>query len=192
MGTHWRALKATSVVLGLALAAAIGTNFGCGGASRDAGVSADANGGTGPKETLSPDEEAIVKEVRASGINVMTATELKEALASETPPVVVDALSAESYAATHIKGSISLPLDQIQAMAAQQLPDKSARIVVYCASFHCGASTSAATALKKLGYTNVYDFKGGLKQWRELGWPVEGSHADKSATHLTGKGSVVV
>jgi len=153
-------LKAAALFLGLALAAIVGCK-------------------SGSKEALSAEDQAIVDEVRASGIRVMTAAELKMELASETPPVVVDVLSADSYAAFHILGSISLPSDQIQATAAQRLPDKSARIVVYCASFTCGASTAAATALQKLEYTNVYDFKGGLKQWRELGGPIEGSAAEK-------------
>ena len=163
MAAHQWMLRVASVVLGLVLAAAFAANFGC------------SCGCGGSKESLSADDQAVVDEVRASGINVMTATELKKELASERPPVVVDVLSAESYAATHIKGSISIPSERIPEAAAQQLPDKTARIVVYCASFQCAASTGAASALQKLGYTNVYDFKGGLKQWRELGGPVEGS-----------------
>lgn len=160
MDTRLRLLKAVALVLGLALAAMVGCR-------------------SGSEEGLSAEEQAIVDEVRASGIHVMTAAELKMELASEKPPVVVDVLSAESYAAFHIPRSISLPSDQIHGTAAQRLPDKSARIIVYCASFTCGASTAAATALQKMGYTNVHDFKGGLKQWRELGGPIEGSAAEK-------------
>ena len=175
-------LKAASAVLGLALAATIAADFGCAGGPEGKPGDSAALGGCGcggPKEVLSPEQQALLNELRAQGIHVMTATELRKALASEKPPVVVDVLPAESYAAAHVKGAISIPSAQIQGAAARQLPDKSARIVVYCASFHCGASTSAATALQKLGYTNVYDFKGGLKQWRELGLPIEGSEAGK-------------
>jgi rhodanese-related sulfurtransferase len=172
MNTRLRLLGAASFLPGLVLAA----NFGCAGAGQNSGNGPIVQGALcGPKEALSAEDQAIVEEVRASGINVMTAAELKAELASEKPPVVVDVLSAESYAAGHIKGSISAPSDRMQEVAARRLPDKSARIVVYCASFECGASTSAAAALQKLGYTNVYDFKGGLKQWRELGGPMEGS-----------------
>ncbi len=176
MRTRLSWFKAAAILSGLAVAA----NFGCSGAGVSSGNSQIVRGSLcGSKEALSPEDQAIVDEVRASGINVMTAAELMKELISGKPPSVVDALSAESYAAGHIKGSISAPSDEIQGMAAQRFPDKRARIVVYCASFQCGASTAAATALRKLGYSNVYDFKGGLKQWRELGGPIEVSEAGR-------------
>jgi rhodanese-related sulfurtransferase len=174
MDTRLKMLKAATVVLGLTLAA----NFGCTDAGHNSpNAPADKVCGSGTEEALSAKDQAIVDEVRASGINVMTAAELKTELGSEKPPIVVDVLTVESYAAGHIRGSISLPADEIQGTAARRLPDKSARIVVYCAGFQCGASTAAARELQKMGYANVYDFKGGLEAWRELGGPIERSRA---------------
>jgi rhodanese-related sulfurtransferase len=48
---------------------------------------------------------------------------------------VVDVLPADSYAAGHIPGSISLPLPSIASQARELLPDLNADIAVYCAKF---------------------------------------------------------
>lgn len=49
--------------------------------------------------------------------------------------VLVDVLGAESYAATHIAGAVSLPLAELPARAAAVLPDRAAEIVVYCGGY---------------------------------------------------------
>jgi rhodanese-related sulfurtransferase len=46
--------------------------------------------------------------------------------------VLVDVLSPESFAASHIPGAINLPVVDIPRRAADLLPDKRAAIVVYC------------------------------------------------------------
>jgi rhodanese-related sulfurtransferase len=48
---------------------------------------------------------------------------------------VVDVLPAESYAAGHIPGAISMPLPSIAGHARELLPDLNADIAVYCAKF---------------------------------------------------------
>jgi rhodanese-related sulfurtransferase len=47
----------------------------------------------------------------------------------------VDVLPAESYAAGHIAGALSLPLEQVASRAQELLPDRSAEIAVYCGKF---------------------------------------------------------
>jgi rhodanese-related sulfurtransferase len=48
---------------------------------------------------------------------------------------VIDVLPAESYAAGHIPGAISLPLASIAGHARELLPDLNADLAVYCAKF---------------------------------------------------------
>ena len=50
-----------------------------------------------------------------------------------------------------------------------KLPDKNARIVLYCRSG--SMSTIAAKALVAQGYTNVYELDGGFNAWKASGRP---------------------
>ncbi len=93
---------------------------------------------------------------------------------------IVDVLSKAHYREEHIKGAISIPMEEIDKIAPKLLK-KDAQVVVYCASFECSASTNAADKLIELGFTNVLDYKGGLKDYKEAGFPLEGSLHKKGA-----------
>ena len=47
-------------------------------------------------------------------------------------------------------------------------------VVVYCSSFTCQFSPLAAHKMAEMGYTEVYDFEGGLADWQEAEYPFEG------------------
>ncbi|MEA3417983.1 MAG: rhodanese-like domain-containing protein [Campylobacterota bacterium] len=51
------------------------------------------------------------------------------------------------------------------------LPDKKARIVVYCCTGKRG--NLAAKTLREMGYTNVYSLKGGIRKWVDDGYPLD-------------------
>lgn len=87
---------------------------------------------------------------------------------------LVDVLDKEHYQEEHIRGAISLPLNEIEERA-NKLLEEGEVIVVYCASFQCQASTKAAEKLSSLGYKHVLDYKGGLKDYKEANLPLEGS-----------------
>lgn len=51
-----------------------------------------------------------------------------------------------------------------------KLPDKRAKIVVYCMSGRMSAI--AASRLAELGYTNIMDLEGGMIAWKQQGYPL--------------------
>ena len=77
--------------------------------------------------------------------------------------VAVDVREPDEYAVGHIPGAKLLPLDDIEdADLPEILPDKNARILIYCRTGR--RSALAAAQLFDLGYTHLYDL-GGLNGW---------------------------
>ena len=68
---------------------------------------------------------------------------------------------------------LSIPYDQITEPAnLARLPvDKNSKIVLYCRSGRM--SEIAAEELVKLGYTNIWNLKGGMLQWEKAGFEIQ-------------------
>ena len=109
-------------------------------------------------------------------LTIITADELKEALESERPPVLINTLPREAHEARHIPGSVNVPTDDIETVTSL-VPNKDEPIVVYCANADCDASPTAAQKLEEMGYTNVVDFEEGYAGWRQAGHPLVGTEA---------------
>jgi len=109
-------------------------------------------------------------------LTTISADDLKEALESDHPPVVINTLSREAHEAKHIPGSINVPTDKIDQVETL-VPNKDAPIAVYCANADCTASLAAAQTLEEMGYTNVMDFEDGYAGWRQAGYPLTGEEA---------------
>jgi rhodanese-related sulfurtransferase len=55
--------------------------------------------------------------------------------------------------------------------------DQNAEIVVYCNDPICVASTTFYRMLEQRGYRNIIHYKGGLTDWEQAGYPLEGELA---------------
>ncbi len=106
-------------------------------------------------------------------VTVVTREQLVEAMKSDRPPVVVNVLSREQYLEKRIPGSISLPTATMAKLAEAVLPARNTAVVVYCSSSRCSTSANAARRLMAMGYTEVSDYKGGIKDWEDAGLPLE-------------------
>lgn len=83
--------------------------------------------------------------------------------------VLINVLPQEKFNEKHIRTSINIPVDsddfveKVKSVAGS----KDRKIVVYCANFECDASPQAAKKLEDAGFTKVYDYEGGTKDWFE-------------------------
>jgi rhodanese-related sulfurtransferase len=82
---------------------------------------------------------------------------------------VIDVRPAEEYAAGHIPGAVSLPLDELQARLAE-LPD-GAEIVAYCRGANCVLAHDAVRLLAARGRA-ARRLADGMLAWRLDGLPV--------------------
>jgi len=76
--------------------------------------------------------------------------------------ILLDVREVHEFDSGHIKGAILLPLGDIGSKSEEVLPDKEAKIFVYCRSGN--RSKTAVLDLIEQGYTNVYDI-GGIIDW---------------------------
>ncbi|MGE4564273.1 MAG: rhodanese-like domain-containing protein [Victivallaceae bacterium] len=85
-----------------------------------------------------------------------------------TPPaggVLLDVRSGEEFQTGALPGARNLPLDQLEARAAAELPDREAPVKLYCRSGR--RSALAAETLRRLGYTRIYDL-GAMENARSI------------------------
>jgi rhodanese-related sulfurtransferase len=95
----------------------------------------------------------------------------KKMLAAEEKPLLIDVREDNEWAAGHAAGAIHLGKGIIERDIEVKVPDKSAKIVLYCGGGF--RSALAADALRQMGYTNAISLDGGWRAWQQSGMPVE-------------------
>jgi rhodanese-related sulfurtransferase len=93
---------------------------------------------------------------------------LRRARAGEV--IVVDARPANEYAAGHIPGALSIPIEDLK-QRLQRLP-KSKPYVAYCRGPYCVYADQAVAKLRATG-RRARRLAVGLPEWRSAGLPVE-------------------
>lgn len=86
--------------------------------------------------------------------------------------LLINVLPKDMYEDCHIKGSVSVPFEQLQ-LYAQPL-DKNQKIVVYCSSYACHTSAKAWRLLDSMGFQNLWAYEGGMAEWYHAGFASEG------------------
>lgn len=84
---------------------------------------------------------------------------------------IVDVRDRAAFQEGHITGAVSMPLDDVLAIARNALSFKR-DIYIYGDSDE--QSLQAAETLQNAGFSNVAQIKGGLSAWRDVAGPTEG------------------
>ncbi len=84
---------------------------------------------------------------------------------------LVDVREDAEWAVDRAAGARHIGRGVLERDVEALIPDKGAPIVLYCGGGF--RSALAADNLQKMGYTNVVSMDGGMRAWREAGYPVE-------------------
>ena len=84
--------------------------------------------------------------------------------------LLVDVREESEWTKDHLPGAIHLGKGIIERDIEERVPDLNAQIVLYCGGGF--RSALAADSLRKMGYRNVLSMDGGIREWREKGFPL--------------------
>ena len=108
----------------------------------------------------------------ARQIAFMSMEEVRAWVAAGTADLVIlDVRERDAYEAGHIPGARHAPRGQLELRVDQLLPDPTARVLTCCEFGKI--STLAAATLRTLGFTRAVALDGGMKAWRDAGYPLD-------------------
>ena len=103
--------------------------------------------------------------VRATSVD-----EVKSKLDHGEKFMLVDVREESEFAKDHLPGAVHLGKGVIERDIEGRVPKLDTPLVLYCGGGF--RSALAADNLQKMGYTNVISMDGGIRDWREKGYPL--------------------
>ena len=117
----------------------------------------------------SPRFQKIVDESRKR-VRELNVDDVKGKLDRGDKFLLVDVREESEFAKDHLPNAIHLGKGVIERDIEERVPDTSAPLILYCGGGF--RSALAADNLQKMGYTNVISMDGGIRVWRERGFPL--------------------
>src|SRR3712207_3085220 len=122
---------------------------------------------------MSPSGAEVIRQIK-SQIEEVDPSEVNSAVSNGngSRPVLIDVREGDEWDAGHLPGAKHVPRGHLESRIEGAVPDRSANVVLYCASGN--RSALAAHTLKELlGYENVSSMTGGITLWKDRGYDVE-------------------
>jgi hydroxyacylglutathione hydrolase len=117
---------------------------------------------------LHPDENQHIQEW--TSLTTITVDDLANRQNEENVPYVLDVRSKSEWASGHIPGAHHIELQRL-CECMHTLPEE-VTIGTVCSTGQ--RSSLAASLLKKFGFKNVFNIKGGMTAWKQAAFPTEG------------------
>lgn len=111
----------------------------------------------------------IVKDAR-SRVKELTVDDVKAKLERKENFILVDVREESEFAKDHLPGAVHLGKGVIERDIEKVVPDAGTQLVLYCGGGY--RSALAADNVQKMGYTNVLSMDGGIRGWRDKGYPL--------------------
>ena len=113
---------------------------------------------------------AIVNEAK-SRVKELSFRDVKKRLDAGEKFTLVDVREDNEWARGHLPGAVHLGKGIIERDIEGRVPELNTEMILYCGGGF--RSALAADNLQKMGYTNVISMDGGIRDWREKGYPLE-------------------
>ena len=108
----------------------------------------------------------------AAAVPFMSLDQLKRRVeTAEEELIVLDVRERDAYEKGHIPRARLLPRGQLELRVNDDLPDPTRRILSCCEFGRI--STLATATLRELGYQRAVALDGGMRAWREAGYPLK-------------------
>ena len=86
--------------------------------------------------------------------------------------VILDVREQHEFEEAHLPGAVHVPRGHLESRVEGLVPDKSGRVIAYCAS-GTRSALAADDMQSKLGYEQVESMRGGITLWKDRGYEVE-------------------
>ncbi len=105
-----------------------------------------------------------------SRIREVNIDQYREMVSSGDPHLLIDVREESEWSAGHAAGAIHLGKGIIERDIESKVPEKDAKLVLYCGGGF--RSALAGDALRQMGYGNVISLDGGWRAYQASGLPV--------------------
>lgn len=107
------------------------------------------------------------------GATIVSAEEVIDLILSDPDLVVIDSRKKTEYLKGHIEGAVNILNTKITRETLEKISaDKSKPILFYCNGIRCLRSSDSIDKVKRWGYTSLFWFRGGWKEWSDKRLPV--------------------
>jgi len=106
---------------------------------------------------------------KGTAMKTLTTEQLKDMQDRGDNFTLINTLDAKSFAQTRLPNAINIAQTSTDFVdrVFRASGGKDKKVVVYCAHRECDSSTQAAQKLENAGFTQVFDYEGGAKEWQE-------------------------
>ncbi|HEX2015535.1 MAG TPA: molybdopterin-synthase adenylyltransferase MoeB [Solirubrobacteraceae bacterium] len=118
---------------------------------------------------MSPTGAELIRQVK-SQITEVDPSEVHELLGDGV--ALIDVRETDEFATGHLPGARHVPRGYLESRIEGAVPDRSQRVVLYCASGNRSA-LAAHTLADQMGYERVESMTGGITLWKDRGYQVQ-------------------
>ncbi len=118
-----------------------------------------------------PSGAELIRQIKEQ-IREVDPREVRDVQHNANGAVIVDVREQHEFEESHVPGAVHVPRGHLESRIEGAAPDKSQRVILYCASGNRSA-LAADTLQRMLGYENVESMTGGITLWKDRGFEIE-------------------